>query len=203
MKPEDISNALSEISEEYIDSANKRRKNKIRKSAWIKWFSAAAAIAIICFAGAKLFYINDPIVYAPEDDPIAPPDETETEYGSFLPILEYVESSAAAYGFEGYLAYDIFELENGNPWNEDMVFEVLPVFRNNSFNEVGIAYPGIGEEAMLKKLNSITGSEHGEIEYSRVGDFSSGSGIPDDFVDRIEVDFGNRTIEIQSNGTVV
>ena len=28
MKPEDISNALSEISEEYIDSANKRRKNK-------------------------------------------------------------------------------------------------------------------------------------------------------------------------------
>lgn len=203
MKPEDISNALSEISEEYIDSANKIRKPKIRKSAWIKWFSAAAAIAVICFAGAKLFYINDPIVYAPEDDPIAPPDETETEYGSSLPILEYVESSAAAYGFEGYLAYDISELENGNPWNEDMVLGTLPVYRNNSFNEVGIAYPGIGEEAMLEKLNAVTGGEYEVIEYSYVGDYTSGTGIPDNFVDRIEADLGNRKIEIQSNGGIV
>lgn len=207
MKPEDISNALSEISEEYIDSANKRRKNKIRKSAWIKWFSAAAAIAVICFAGAKLFYINDPIVYAPEDDPIAPPDETETEYGSSLPILEYIESSAAAYGFEGYLAYDIFELENGNPWNEDMVLGTLPVYRNNSFNEVGIAYPGIGEEAMNKKLENIAEKTdlemQGIIEKTYVGDFSTGSGIPDDFITDIKADFGSYTIEIQSNGSIV
>ena len=145
MNAEDISNALNEINEEYIESANERRKTKVKKSGWIKWVSAAAAIAIICFAGAKLFYINDPIVYAPEDDPIAsPPYGNETEYGASLPILEYIESSTMAYGFEGYMAYDISELSNGNPWNEDMVFETLPVYRKNSFNEVVIAYPGIG-----------------------------------------------------------
>lgn len=197
MKAEDISEAMNNINEDFIESANERRKPKSRKSAWVKWVSVAAAIAVFAFAGAKAFVPNQP---QQNDNPVG---GTESEYGSALPILEYIESDAAAYGFEGYLAYDISELENGNPWNEKMAFEALPVFRNNSFNEIGIAYPGIGEEAMLKKLNSITGGKHGEIEYSRVGDFSSGSGIPDDFVDRIEADFGNCAIEIQSNGTVV
>lgn len=197
MKAEDISEAMNNINEDFIESANERRKPKSRKSSWVKWVSAAAAIAVFAFAGAKAFIPNQP---EQNDNPVG---GTESEYGSALPILEYIESNTTAYGFEGYLAYDISELENGNPWNEKMVFESLPVFRNNSFNEIGIAYPGIGEEAMLKKLNSITGGEHGEIEYSRVGDFSSGSGIPDDFVDRIEANFGNNTIEIQSNGSVV
>ena len=146
MKAEDISEALNEINEEYIESANEIRKPKAKKSNWVKWVSAAAAIAIICFAGAKIFYVNDPIVYAPE------PDEGETEYGGLtLPLLVYEAVDAVSYGFEGYMAYDISELENGNPWNDDMVFETLPVFRNNSFNEIGIAYPGIGEEKMMKK----------------------------------------------------
>ena len=197
MKAEDISEAMNNINEDFIESANERRKPKSRKSSWVKWVSAAAAIAVFAFAGAKAFIPNQP---EQNDNPVG---GTESEYGSALPILEYIENGINGYGFEGYLAYDISELENGNPWNEKMVFEALPVFRNNSFNEIGIAYPGIGEEAMLKKLNSITGGKHGEIEYSRVGDFSSGSGIPDDFVDRIEADFGNNTIEIQSNGSVV
>ena len=197
MKAEDISEAMNNINEDFIESANERRKPKSRKSAWIKWVSAAAAIAVFAFAGAKAFVPNRP---EQNDNPVG---GTESEYGASLPILEYVESSAAAYGFEGYLAYDISELENGNPWNEKMVFDALPVFRNNSFNEVGIAYPGIGEEAMLQKLSSITGGEHREIEYSRVGDFSSGSGIPDDFITDIKADFGSYTIEIQSNGSIV
>ncbi len=197
MKAEDISEAMNNINEDFIESANERRKPKSRKSSWVKWVSAAAAIAVFAFAGAKAFVPNRP---EQNDNPVG---GAESEYGSALPILEYIENGINGYGFEGYLAYDISELENGNPWNEKIVFEALPVFRNNSFNEVGIACPGIGEEAMLKKLNSITGGKHGEIEYSRVGDFSSGSGIPDDFVDRIEANFGNNTIEIQSNGSVV
>ena len=200
MKAEDISEAMNNIDEDFIESANERRKPKSKTSSWVKWVSAAAAIAVFAFAGAKAFVPNRP---EPNDNPVG---GTESEYGSALPILEYIESDAAAYGFEGYLAYDISELENGNPWNEKMVFEALPVFRNNSFNEVGIAYPGIGEEAMNKKLGSIAEKldfEMQEIIKTTVGEYSSGSGIPDDFVDRIEADFGNHTIEIQSNGTVV
>ena len=152
MKAEDISEAMNNINEDFIESANEIRKPKARKSAWIKWVSAAAAIAIVAFIGAKAFVPSEP---EQNDNPLV--GGTETEYGSSLPILEYIESSAAAYGFEGYMAYDISELENGNPWNEKMTFDTLPVYRNNSFNEIGIAYPGIGEEAMLKKLGELNG----------------------------------------------
>ncbi len=203
MKSEDISEAMNSISDEFIESANERRKPKTKKSAWVKWVSAAAAIAIICFAGAKVFY-------EPEIEPELNDNHvggTGTEYGGTLPLLEYIESNTTAYGFEGYMAYDISELSNGNPWNEDMLFETLPVFRNNSYNEVGIAYPGIGEEAMNKKLENIAEKidleMQGIIEATYVGDFSSGSGIPDDFITDIKADFGSFTVEIQSNGGVV
>ena len=201
MRSEDISNALNDMNEEYIESANERRKPKSKNAGWVKWVSAAAAIAIVSFIGAKAFVPNHP---EKNDNPVG---GTEQEYGAYLPLLEYVENSAAAYGFEGYMAYDISELENGNPWDENTVFETLPVFKNNSFNEVGIAYPGIGEEAMNEKLNGIAETIDSEIqgiiEKTYVGDFSSGTGIPDDFITDIKADFGNCTIEIQSNGGVV
>ena len=153
MKAEDISNALNEINEEYIESANERRKPKAKKSPWIKWVSAAAAaIAVVVLIGTKVFVPNTP---EGNDEPVGEVGGTEAEYGAYLPILEYIESNTTAYGFEGYMAYDISELSSGNPWNEEMVFEALPVYRNNSFNEIGIAYPGIGEEAMNKKLENI------------------------------------------------
>lgn len=202
MKSEDISNALNDISEEYLNSANERRTAKSKKSHWIKWVSAAAAMALICFAGAKIIHTPE-IEPEHNDDPVG---GTEIEYGSTLPLLEYIENSAIAYGFEGYMAYDISELDNGNPWNKDMVFETLPVFRNNSFNDAGIAYPGIGEDAMNAKLESIAEKLDLEmqnaIETTYVGDFSSGTGIPDDFVTRIQADFGSFTIEIESNGSI-
>ncbi len=201
MKAEDISKAMNGIDEDFIESANETRKPKAKTNAWIKWVSAAAAIAIIAFIGAKA--ITPEIEPEQNDFPIGEVGGSETVYGARLPILEYTESDMTAYGFEGYMAYDISELENGNPWNEKMVFEALPVYRNNSFNEIGIAYPGIGEEAMLKKLNDLTGGEHGEIEYTYIGDYTSGTGISDDFVTSIEADFGEITIELQSNGGVV
>ncbi|MBQ2301805.1 MAG: hypothetical protein II254_01010 [Oscillospiraceae bacterium] len=204
MKAEDISNALNEINEEYIESANERRKTKVKKSGLIKWVSAAAAIAVVVLIGTKVFVPNTP---EGNDEPVGEVGGTETEYGAYLPILEYIESNTTAYGFEGYMAYDISELSSGNPWNEEMVFEALPVYRNNSFNEIGIAYPGIGEEAMNKKLENIAEKTdlkmRGIIGATYVGDFSSGSGIPDDFITDIKADFGSYTIEIQSNGSIV
>ena len=204
MNAEDISNALNEINEEYIESANERRKTKVKKSGLIKWVSAAAAIAVVVLIGTKVFVPNTP---EGNDEPVGEVGGTEAEYGAYLPILEYIESNTTAYGFEGYMAYDISELSSGNPWNEEMVFEALPVYRNNSFNEIGIAYPGIGEEAMNKKLENIAEKTdlemRGIIEATYVGDFSSGSGIPDDFITDIKADFGSYTIEIQSNGSIV
>lgn len=196
MKAEDISEAFNEINEDYIESANEIRKPKLKKSSLIKWCSAIAAIAVICFIAAKAFNINAPIVYET--------DEGKTQYGGYdLPILEILPDNAISYGYEAYMAYDIYELENKNPWNKNTVFETLPVFKNTSCNEVGIAYPGIGEEAMLKKIDSLTDGDHGTLKYTRIGDFTSGTGIPNDFVCSIEATFGNCTIEISSNGEII
>ena len=54
MKAEDISEAMNNINEDFIESANERRKPKSRKSSWVKWVSAAAAIAVFAFAGLLL-----------------------------------------------------------------------------------------------------------------------------------------------------
>ncbi len=214
MKSEDISKALNEIDDKILESANEIRKPKNSKSLWLKWAAAAAAIAVIGFAGLKAFSSTEPPIKEPSTDyPINSESDSSnsvgvSEYGfsGILPVLEYTESGNMAYGWEGYMAYDVSELENGNPWNEDMVFETLPVFRNNSYNEVGIAYPGIGEEAMNEKIENISEKldlEIQEIVKSTVGEYSSGTGIPDNFVDRIEADFGSFTIELQSNGNVI
>lgn len=202
MRSEDISSAMNGIDENFIESAGEIRKPKAKKSRLIKYTAAAAVFALIVSAGINALTTNSPISNDSGNDfPFN--SNGETEYGAKLPKLIFEQSGTVAYGWESYLAYDISELENGNPWNEDMVFEALPVYRNTSYNEAGIAYPGIGEEAMLEKLNAITGGEHGEIEYSYIGDYTSGTGIPDDFVDSIEAVIGDTTIEISSNGNIV
>ncbi len=48
---------------------------------------------------------------------------------SGLPMLSISESKGGM-GFEGYLAYDISELVNENPWNETLELSTLPVFQN-------------------------------------------------------------------------
>lgn len=48
--------------------------------------------------------------------------------------------SAGGMGFEGYLAYDISELENGGPWRLGDVVDTLPVYRNPlTYDEFHIA----------------------------------------------------------------
>lgn len=49
--------------------------------------------------------------------------------GEELPLL-ILGTSDLAEGFEGYLAYEIDELVNANPWREDMEIHTLPVYKN-------------------------------------------------------------------------
>lgn len=177
MKAQDISEAMNNINEDFIESANERRKPKSKKTNLFKYFAAAAAAVAVIIG-----------IYA-----LIP---SENNGNAELPILVFEGGNISAFGFEGYLAYDISELDNGNPWDEDMAFKTLPVFRNNSQSAVGIAYPGIGEEAMLEKLNKVTGGEHGEIEYIINGDMAK------DFINSIKVDFDDGDITINSDGCV-
>ena len=56
-------------------------------------------------------------------------------------------------GFEGLMYYSAEELENGNPWREDMALDTLPVFRNGSYDPSGAGVPvGLSEAEMTAEL---------------------------------------------------
>lgn len=77
----------------------------------VKWGAVAACFALIIFAGTRFY---------PQDEPGPTPD---------LPMLSIYED--VGMGYEGYMAYDISELVNANPWNEDSEISTLPVYQNS------------------------------------------------------------------------
>jgi len=70
-----------------------------------------------------------PTASAPTASPIVIADN--------LPMLD-IEENYGSMGFEGHYAYDISELDNGNPWTPDANITVMPVYRNP------IVYDGAG-----------------------------------------------------------
>lgn len=74
-----------------------------------------------------------------------------------LPLLTISEDNAGGMGFEGYMAYDISELVNGNPWRETMELTTLPVYQNRlTFDNYFVAY-GVDFDAMKEFLLEIAG----------------------------------------------
>ena len=82
-----------------------------------KYFIACMSIILICCM--FIFYI----VFLWKD--------TETKIISLpiLPVENYADYSAS----EGYMAYDISEICDGNPWKEEWNIKTLPVFYNIDF----------------------------------------------------------------------
>lgn len=78
----------------------------------IKWTVIAACFAVAILAGAeRLFPAREPVI--------------EEE----LPMLS-ITGDFDGMGYEVYLAYDIYELSNDNPWTEDAELTTLPVYKN-------------------------------------------------------------------------
>ena len=94
----------------YVEAADVTPKKK--KSNWVKWGAAAACFAVTVIAGAMLLLPDDPW--------------SKTD----LPMLSISENTSTGNGYEGYMAYDISELVNANPWNEDFEVSTLPVYKN-------------------------------------------------------------------------
>lgn len=215
MNSEDISSAINEIDDEIIESANEMRKPKTRKSLWFKFAASAAVIGIVAFAGINAFTINEPPVEGSNDFPLNSGEEipeisdgSEQPYGGSeeLPLIVFEEAAGIAYGWEAYIAHDVSELDSGNPWNESMVFETLPVFENIFYHETGMALPGIGEEAMLEKINfsaEALDAEIQEICIRTLGESVSGIDMPDDTVTITYAYTENCCIDVSSSGEIV
>ncbi len=138
MKNETISDALNMLNDDIIEeTANvrariKKHEQDYRKLRW-KWTSVVACLILtICAGIGALHSFKFPNI------PTLPITENTNEMT--LPMLSITENTGEAMGFEGYLAYDISELVNENPWNETMALSTLPVYKNPlSYNQNMIA----------------------------------------------------------------
>lgn len=116
MRGKDLYEKITDIDDDIIlDTGN---GSKLRKPVYIKWLAAAACFAIVILI---VSFLNGNKMTT---DPNLPMLTINTEFGGGM-------------GFEGYMAYDISDLANANPWNKDMKITHLPVINNKlTYSEI-------------------------------------------------------------------
>ena len=123
------------IKPEYVEEADIKPKKQMANR--IKWVSLAAGITLVIFAGTKLLSQNNPVQNTQINsntlahDNVAKDSTVQNTTGNKpdLPKLTITENNIDGMGFEGYMAYDISELINANPWQEDIPLTTLPVYK--------------------------------------------------------------------------
>ncbi len=105
----------------------------------IKWGVVAACLALMIFGVTGLLSREEP------------------ERNPALPMLSISETTATSMGYEGYMAYDISELINANPWKKDSETSVLPVFQNTVTYDSGVIAAGTDFDKMKALLLDVAG----------------------------------------------
>lgn len=182
-KEERILNALGEVDEKYIAEAAPSREAGT-KAIWLRWGALAACAALIFSAGVRLIQAELPgrnpaslPGNTPGDNPAGLPDsssEHPTEGGagspSALPLLTISENTYEAAGYEGYMAYDISDLINANPWNEAAELSALPVFRNTLSYDTDLLVSGVDFDAMNSFLLDVAVQLHMDTDTLEITD---------------------------------
>lgn len=137
MKSERILNAIGNIDDGLVEAAQPPAQAKRR--GWVKWAAAAACLAVVLVGGFALY------------DRAPAPDTAD------LPVLDITPKDGAnAFGFEGYMAYDISELSDANPWRENMDLKTLPVFRSPvDYDRAGAPKVPSDEETLRSQLEAM------------------------------------------------
>ena len=149
MKNKRILEKIGDVSEDHIAEANPIKQ---RKHVWLKRAALAACVALAAFIVIKVIPTN-PIESAPEQDnlPILATEQAN------LPMLTVPEDSGEGMGFEGYMAYDISEIVNKNPWSETMEISTLPVYQNLLSYGENFHVLGADFEKMKEVLRNVAG----------------------------------------------
>lgn len=138
MKNEKLLDVIGKIDDNLISGAVSDTKVK-KKSAWIKWGAVAACFALMIFAGTRLL---------PQDEP---------GRNSDLPMLSISKNTSEGWGYEGYMAHDISELINANPWNEDFEISTLPVYQNPLTYDANFIASGADFDKMQEFILDVAG----------------------------------------------
>lgn len=160
MRGNEFLDKMELIDPAYVEAADKQPYKK--RGIWLKWGMTAACLFLI--VGGALVIRQQLAPKLPDSpDPTAPPSPVETASSTPVatnsPVVLHPDAVTIPQlqvnaGFEGYLCYDISELENGNPWSEDMGITSLPVYKNLAFDATGAGIPrGLSEEAMAEQLD--------------------------------------------------
>lgn len=148
MNSKDLYNAIGKVDDDILEQSETAKKKK----GWLKWGAVAACLCLIVGGG---IFLKSQLRAGPGG----------------LPMLHIQDSAPEGMGFEGILCYDINEIENGNPWREDMTFSTLPVFENRAYHSAGEP-TGLKEDDILERLETACkalGLENTELEYERSG----------------------------------
>ncbi|MBQ7295249.1 MAG: hypothetical protein IJW86_03530 [Clostridia bacterium] len=114
MRGEDLFNALGKIDEKYIEDAAPKKISFYQRAAF-KWAVAAAACVCLVAGG----YSVTSALTARDGD---------------LPKIGY-SIVIEGMGYEGTDELSMKNSDDINPWNEDVVLETLPVYKNLCYNE--------------------------------------------------------------------
>lgn len=190
MRGNEFLDKMGLIDPSYIEAAD--NKPKRRKNAWVKWGAVAA-----CFCLAVVSALMIPGIW---DTPVPP----HSDAAKLKPIT-IPELSFPGMGFEGYMYYDISELNNGNPWDESMNISSLPVYKNGAYDASGAGIPqGMSEAEMMRKINSVAFALNLEIVSTEViaGEFTEKDGTvpPDTPPTEIRAKTDNGMIYVQADG---
>lgn len=206
MKSMKLFESINDIDEKIIKEAESKQFSQKNNCLylWKKILPVAACIAIVIII--FLYKAN------PNVGPISPHSDTD------LPMLSIDIDNffSGGYGFEGYMSYDVSDLKNENPWNEDVQISTLPVFKNTSSYGVSGTAPNPNIKVMqdkAKEVASLLGIDLEDIEIT--DNFPSeemiekitekfaatGEEVPNEsfIVDRVYIKSENIEIEVVSN----
>lgn len=181
----------------YVEAAD--AKPNRRRNTWVKWVAAAACFCLVA-AGALMI----PGIW---DTPVPADSHPGTSDTAKQKPITIPELSTGGMGFEGYLFYDISELNNGNPWDESMEISALPVYQNGVYDASGAGVPkGMSEAEMMEKLNHMVSELNLEIVSTEViADGlteKDGKTVPDATPTEIHAETDHGTVSVQADGTI-
>lgn len=137
MRGDEFLDKMELIDPAYVEAADVWKSKK--KSLWMKWGAAAACFMVMILAGA---------MFLTQDEP---------DFNSDLPMLSISENTSEGMGYEGYMAHDISELVNANPWNEDLGITTLPVYQNPLTYDAQFVASGADFDKMRELLLDVAG----------------------------------------------
>lgn len=136
MRGNEFLDKMELIDSAYVEAADSKMSKK--RFSWIKLGAIAACFALIIFAGTR---------HLPQEEPVRNPE---------LPLLSITKNTSGM-GFEGYMAHDISELVNANPWNKDSELSTLPVYQNPLTFDRGLIAWGADFDKMRDFIVVIAG----------------------------------------------